>query len=67
MFARLFSLIHTRRSPRFSLDRSDDRLLADIGLTRADLEALHHGPGPVEARAKALSFPARPLTIPLPA
>ena len=37
MFARLMSLIETRRSTKFLLDRSDDRLLADIGLTRGEI------------------------------
>jgi hypothetical protein len=49
------------------LDRSDDRLLADIGLTRADLEAMHLGLGPAEARQKAHSFPALPFEFRLPA
>ncbi|MFM7654777.1 MAG: DUF1127 domain-containing protein [Paracoccaceae bacterium] len=67
MFSRLMSLFQTRRSTRFMLDRSDDRLLADIGLTRADLEAMHLGLGPVEASQKAHSFPALPLHTRLPA
>jgi hypothetical protein len=67
MFARLMSLFQTRHSTRFLLDCSDDRLLADIGLTRADLEAMHLGLGPVEARRKAFSFPALPFEFRLPA
>ncbi len=67
MFTRILSLIQTRRSTRFMLDRSDDRLLADIGLTRSDLEAMHLGLGPVEARSKVNSFPALPFSIRLPA
>lgn len=67
MFAQLITLFQTRRSTRFLLDRSDDRLLADIGLTRADLEAMHLGLGPVEARQKAHSFPALLARIRLPA
>lgn len=67
MFARLMSMIETRRSTKFLLDRSDDRLLADIGLTRADIEAMHLGLGPTEARTKAFSFPALPFGIRLPA
>ena len=67
MFARLISLFQTRHSTRFLLDRSDDRLLADIGLTRADLEAMHLGLGPVEARSKVFSFPALPFQFRLPA
>ncbi len=67
MFTRMLALIETRRSTRFLLDRSDDRLLADIGLTRTDLEAMHLGLGPAEARIKAHSFPALPFAIRLPA
>lgn len=67
MFSRLMSQIQTRRSTKFLLDRSDDRLLADIGLTRADLEAMHLGLGPVEARYKVWSFPALPFRLRLPA
>ncbi len=67
MFTRILALIQTRRSTKFLLDRSDDRLLADIGLTRADLQAMHLGLGPVEARTKAHSFPALPHAIRLPA
>lgn len=67
MFAQLITLFQTRRSTRFLLDRSDDRLLADIGLTRADLEAMHLGLGPAEARQKAHSFPALPFRNRLPA
>jgi len=67
MFTRMLALIETRRSTRFMLDRSDDRLLADIGLTRTDLEAMHLGLGQAEARSKAFSFPALNLAIRLPA
>ena len=37
MFARLFALLQLRRSTAFLLEREDDRLLDDIGLTRAEL------------------------------
>jgi len=67
MFTRLMSQFQTRHSTRFLLDRRDDRLLADIGLKRADLEAMHLGLGPVEARQKAFSFPALPFRFRLPA
>lgn len=67
MFTRILDLIQIRRSTKFMLDRSDDRLLADIGLTRADLEAMHLGLGPVEAQRKAVSFPALSLFTRLPA
>jgi hypothetical protein len=67
MFTRILALIDARRSTKFLLDRSDDRLLADIGLSRADLEAMHLGAGPVEARTKVFSFPALPFGLRLPA
>jgi len=67
MFTRILALIQTRRSTKFLLDRSDDRLLADIGLTRADLRAMHMGLGPADARTKAHSLPALPFAIRLPA
>jgi len=67
MFDRFLALLDARRSTKFLLDRSDDRLLADIGLTRADIEAMHLGHGPVEARTKAFSFPALPFRLRLPA
>ncbi|MCB5411139.1 hypothetical protein [Pseudogemmobacter faecipullorum] len=43
MFARLRSLFQLRRSTAFLLDRKDDRLLEDIGLTRADLMDMRAG------------------------
>lgn len=43
MFARLVSLLQLRRSTAFLLEREDDHLLRDIGLTRADIEAMHMG------------------------
>lgn len=67
MFSRLMSQIKARRSTKFLLDRSDNHLLADIGLTRADLEAMHLGLAPVEARHKVWSFPALPFRLHLPA
>ncbi|NEY90976.1 DUF1127 domain-containing protein [Tabrizicola oligotrophica] len=67
MFTNILTQIQTRRSTKFLLDRSDDRLLADIGLTRADLETMHLGLGPREARHKVWSFPALPFRLRLPA
>lgn len=67
MFTRILAMIQTRRSTQFLLERNDDHLLADIGLTRADLEAMHLGLGQAEARTKAFSFPALPFAIRLPA
>jgi uncharacterized protein YjiS (DUF1127 family) len=43
MFARLIAHLQLRRSAAFLLSRADDHLLDDIGLTRAELEALHLG------------------------
>lgn len=37
MFTRLFAQMRMRRSTAFLLSRADDRLLDDIGLTRAEL------------------------------
>lgn len=45
MFTRLKSLMQLRRSTAFLLNRADDRLLDDIGLTRGDLMAMHEGLG----------------------
>ena len=50
MFARLFAHLQLRRSTAFLLERSDDHLLADIGLTRDELEAMHLGLGLTEAQ-----------------
>jgi uncharacterized protein YjiS (DUF1127 family) len=50
MFTRLVTLLQLRRSTAFLLERADDRLLDDIGLTRADLEALRRGSGLRAAR-----------------
>lgn len=49
MFHRLIELMQMRRSTAFLLTRADDRLLDDIGLTRADLQALHLGLGHARA------------------
>ena len=43
MFRRILSLLQLRQSTAFLLARQDDRLLADIGMSRADLTALHLG------------------------
>lgn len=53
MFARLVTLLQLRRSTAFLLERADDRLLEDIGLTRAGLEALHRGDGIAATTPKA--------------
>ena len=60
MFTRLFAHLQLRRSTAFLLERSDDHLLADIGLSRTELEAMHLGISPSEARAKVSKFHSLP-------
>ena len=67
MFTRLFALIQTRRSTAFLLARQDDRLLEDIGLTRAGLEALHLGFDTAEVRRSDFRCAAQPFQNRLPA
>ena len=62
MFARLIALLQLRRSTAFLLERDDDHLLDDIGLTRDDLIALRRG----EDRADALVKSARLQSTPVP-
>lgn len=59
MFTRLKSLMQLRRSTAFLLDRADDRLLDDIGLTRGELMAMHEGLGADTSAANA------PILLPL--
>lgn len=66
MFARLFALSQLRRSTAFLLEREDDHLLDDIGLTRAELQAMHRGETLAEARAKVLRFHSTPTPRGLP-
>jgi len=58
MFARLFALSQLRRSTAFLLEREDDHLLKDIGLTRAELLAMRRGESLADTQAKALRFPS---------
>jgi hypothetical protein len=58
MFARLIALLQLRRSTAFLLERRDDRLIADIGLTRADLEAMHLGLDRSRLQASIVAFPS---------
>ncbi|WP_283176032.1 DUF1127 domain-containing protein [Gemmobacter sp. 24YEA27] len=53
MFTRLKSQMQMRRSTAFLLNRADDRLLDDIGLTRGDLMAMHEGLEPDTGTANA--------------
>jgi uncharacterized protein YjiS (DUF1127 family) len=66
MFARLFALLQLRRSTAFLLEREDDHLLDDIGLTRSDLEAMHRGDNLARARASTLRFHSTPTPRGLP-
>lgn len=66
MFTRLVTLLQLRRSTAFLLARGDDRLLDDIGLTRAALESMHLGLDLRHSRARATVFPAGgALPVPL--
>jgi hypothetical protein len=56
MFARLIAILQLRRSTAFLLERGDDRLLDDIGLTRSDLLALRRGDTLTDARAATLRY-----------
>jgi uncharacterized protein YjiS (DUF1127 family) len=67
MFAQFIARLQLRRSTAFLLERSDDHLLADIGLTRDELEAMHYGVAPAEAIAKAARFHSLPAPRSLPA
>jgi hypothetical protein len=62
MFSRLIPLMQLRRSTAFLLERADDRLLNDIGLSRAELEAMHLGLDRAQflarAHARATALPS---------
>jgi uncharacterized protein YjiS (DUF1127 family) len=66
MFARLFALLQLRRSTAFLLEREDDHLLDDIGLTRDQLHALRRGETLAVAQAKVLRFHSTPTPRGLP-
>lgn len=66
MFARLFALSQLRRSTAFLLEREDDHLLDDIGLTRAELHAMRRGESLTDAQAKALRYHSTPTPRGLP-
>ena len=66
MFARLFALSQLRRSTAFLLEREDDHLLHDIGLTREDLLAMRRGESLSAAQAKTLRFHSTPTLRGLP-
>jgi uncharacterized protein YjiS (DUF1127 family) len=66
MYARLIALLQLRRSTAFLLDREDDHLLDDIGLTRADLETLRRGNSLADAMIKTQRFRSTPTLRGLP-
>ena len=66
MFARLFALLQLRRSTAFLLERGDDHLLRDIGLTRDELLALRRGDSLAHALASTLRFHSTPAPRGLP-
>ncbi|GAB1362098.1 hypothetical protein MASR1M32_13340 [Rhodobacter sp.] len=58
MLARLVSLLQLRKSTAFLLARVDDRLLDDIGLSRAELQEMHRGVSPLNQHARAAAHPS---------
>lgn len=66
MFARLFAHLQLRRSTAFLLEREDDHLLRDIGLTRDDLLALRRGDQLMDALVKTARFRSTPTPRGLP-
>ena len=66
MFARLFALLQLRRSTAFLLERGDDHLLDDIGLTREELLAMRRGAAISAAQVTTLRFHSTPTPRGLP-
>ena len=66
MFARLFDILQLRRSTAFLLEREDDHLLRDIGLTRDDLQALRRGDHLTDALVKTARLHSTPTPRGLP-
>ena len=66
MFARLFALLQLRRSTAFLLEREDDHLLDDIGLSRDDLMALRRGDQLFDALVKTTRLHSTPTPRGLP-
>ena len=66
MFARLIALLQLRRSTAFLLERGDDHLLDDIGLTRDDLIALRRGEDLADALVKSARLQSTPVPRGLP-
>ena len=66
MFAQFITRLQLRRSTAFLLEREDDHLLDDIGLTRVELLALRRGDSLADARASTLRFHSTPTPRGLP-
>jgi uncharacterized protein YjiS (DUF1127 family) len=66
MFARIFALLQLRRSTAFLLEREDDHLLDDIGLTREDLMALRRGQSLTGSLVSSARFRSTPTPRGLP-
>ncbi len=64
MFDHIRNLFQLRRSTAFLLTRADDRLLADIGLSRHDLLEMHLGVSPMMPRTRAAAFPMKDQLLP---
>lgn len=61
MFSRFLARLDLRRTTADLLARGDDHLLADIGLTRGEVEAMHLGLTRVEAEAHVSKFFSLPV------
>lgn len=58
MLTRLATILQLRRSTAFLLERADDRLLDDIGLSRYELEVMHLGLDRARSNARFPAFPS---------
>ncbi|HLQ19442.1 MAG TPA: DUF1127 domain-containing protein [Tabrizicola sp.] len=66
MFARFIALLQLRRSTAFLLERADDHLLDDIGLSRDELHALRSGEQLFDALVKITRLHSTPTPRGLP-
>ena len=66
MFARLHAFLQLRRSTAFLLEREDDHLLRDIGLTRDDLHAMRSADRLFDALVMTSRFRSTPTPRGLP-
>ena len=66
LIARITNIVQLRRSTAFLLERGDDHLLDDIGLTRDDLIALRRGEDVADALVKSARLQSTPVPRGLP-